>query len=186
MQASLKFGRGLIAMACAVVLFGGGAAALAFEGFEGEDYEEPAGICLRVQANPVDNVYGLSFEDGTWLINTPVFGQYFLSSYRHGEADSYFGAIGMIFRLMPHSDVAPYVGAGASYNRPWGGSSSDNSPQDDKPMAESYWGVHSEGGVRIWTSGRAHFFELFGGHTLNTSESRLSYWSVGFAYGQGW
>lgn len=154
--------------------------------FEAEDYEEEAGLCLRVQVNPADNVYGLSFEDGTWLVNTPVFGQFFLSTYRHGKADSYYGGIGMIFRIMPHWDVAPYVGAGASYNRPMGGSANTDTPREDKPMAEAYWGGHAESGIRIWTAGRAHFFEVFGGYTLNSVNSRLDYWSAGIGYGQGW
>ena len=153
--------------------------------FDPEDYEEPAGMSVSFMMNPKDGIYGLSFEDGTWLVGTPLMGQLMVSTYRHGVAESYYGGLGMIFRLMPRTRLAPYAGAGASYN--WAfGSSSNKVSSDEKPVANSYWGGHAEAGVRIWTARRDQFFELSGRQTWNLDDNRLNFWSIGISYGQGW
>ncbi len=144
--------------------------------FDPEQYEEAAGQSVTLQLG--GDVMGLSFDDGTWLRNTPVFGQYSVSFFSSDVEDAYYGGIGMIFRLMPHWDVAPFAGAGLSYNYPFiehGSSDRD---------ARSFWGRHVEGGVRVWFRERTSFLELSGRQTWTGLSGDSDFWSVGIAYGQ--
>ena len=151
-----------------------------------EDWEEPGGMSFSVQGNPDGGRYGISFEDATWLAKTPVIGQFFLNAMRHGDIDSSFGGIGMIFRVMPHWRVAPYIGAGASYNQLLDGNSetSESTPEDER--VGSTWAGHAEGGVRIGLPGLFHFLEIYGRQTWSEVEAVGAYWTAGFGYGQNW
>jgi hypothetical protein len=127
-----------------------------------EDYEEPGGMSFSIQGNSQDSICGISFEDATWLANTPLIGQFFLNTMWHDNIDATFGGVGMIFRIMPHWQLAPYVGGGASYNQLF---SSDSEKQGDPPEDEkikSTWAGHAEGGLRVWLRGKVHFVELYG------------------------
>ena len=143
-------------------------------------------MSFSVQGNPSDRICGFAFEDGTWLAGTPVMGQFFLNTLRHDRIDATFGGIGMIFRLMPHWQVAPYVGGGASFNQLF---TSNSEKQDDLPDDEkikSTWAGHAEGGVRISLPGGFHFFELYGRQSWSAVEAVGHYWTAGFGYGQNW
>ncbi len=151
-----------------------------------EDWEEPGGMSFSVQGNAEGDIYGFSFEDATWLAKTPVIGQFFLNAMWHDEIDANFGGIGMIFRVMPHWLVAPYIGAGGSYNQLFGDSSEtrDNVREDEK--VESTWAGLAEGGVRISLPGMFHFFEFYARQTWSEVEAVGDYWTAGFGYGQNW
>lgn len=150
-----------------------------------EDYEEPGGMSFSVQGNGQQGVYGLAFEDGTWLADTPVLGQFFLNAVRHDPLDATFGGVGMIFRIMPHWQVAPYAGGGASYNNLFHEKSNEaRDTSDTTSKVESHWAWHAEGGLRLWLPGNIHFFEFFGRQTWTTIDNRYNYWTAGFGYGQ--
>jgi hypothetical protein len=164
------------------------AISLAFdwENYNVEDYEEAGGMSFSVQGNSDGSIYGMSFEDATWLANTPIIGQFFLNAMWHDEIDANFGGIGMIFRIMPHWQIAPYIGGGASYNQLFGDSAEtrDNVREDEK--VESTWAAHAEGGVRVWLPGKIHFFEFYGRQTWSEVKAVGDYWTAGFGYGQNW
>jgi hypothetical protein len=149
-----------------------------------EDYEEPGGMSFSVQGNSQDSIYGISFEDGTWLANTPLIGQFFLNTIRHDNLDATFGGVGMIFRIMPHWQFAPYAGGGASYNYLFDSNSQEqnNLPEDER--LESTWAGHAEVGLRVWMPGKVSFFELYGRQTWSAVEAVGDYWTAGFGYGQ--
>jgi hypothetical protein len=172
-------------IAMAVALVGG------VQAYEREDYEEPAGQSASFQLNPVDQVYALNAEDGTWLANTPVFGQFFISFLWDGLEDNFFTGVGMMFRLMPHWDLAPFVGVGASYNHTLGESSTNSASsasadENSGTKTDYFWGLHAEGGLRYWFSSRQHFVELFARQTWNTAQNGQSYITGGIGYGQRW
>ncbi|OQA25849.1 MAG: hypothetical protein BWY59_01614 [Verrucomicrobia bacterium ADurb.Bin345] len=152
--------------------------------FDPEDYEEPGGTSVTLRMSPTDKIYGISFEDGTWLVGTPLMGQFFVSLYRSGEVDSFFGSVGMTFRLIPRWRVAPFIGGGGGYN--WAFKGVGNEQTGGEPTAKSHWSSHGEGGVRVWSASRGQFLELSGRGTRNMDDQRLNYWSVALSYGQGW
>ena len=131
-------------------------------------------------------IYGICFEDATWLANTPVIGQFFLNTLRHDEIDATFAGIGMIFRIMPHWQIAPYAGGGASYNQYFGETDEKQGdvPEDEK--IESTWAGHAEAGLRIWFPGKIQFIELYGRQSWSAVETVGNYWTAGFGYGQDW
>ncbi|MFH0953891.1 MAG: hypothetical protein V1873_06145 [Verrucomicrobiota bacterium] len=163
------------------------AALLGAFAFDAEYYEVDAGTGISVQANPEDNIYGLCVEDGTWLRDTPVFGKVFVTAFRNGPEDAWFGGIGMIFRLMPHGRLAPFVGVGASYNYPFGSGWHEDENEDEdenESEPESYWGGHAEAGLRWWFAEKTHFIELYGQQTWRLESGDGDYWVAGLAYGQ--
>lgn len=156
--------------------------------FDAEYYEIPAGMSFSIQVNPKDDVYGLNVEDATWLTDTPVLGQLFLSLLSNGIEDAWYAGIGMMFRLMPHSELAPFVGAGASYNQLVGDRSEDDDWMDETSesdsKAESYWGGHAEAGLRFWFAGQTEYIELYGRQTWTSENGDHDYWVAGLSYGQ--
>ncbi len=153
---------------CAALLLVTGAWAL-----DPELYEEDAGLSFSFQMNPVESIYGVAFEQGTWLVNTPVFGQYFLTTFYSGPEEALYGGVGLILRLMPHWNLAPFAGAGASFN--YSGWTMD---------ADNYFGGHAEGGFRLWFGDRMHFLELLGRQTFSSINRDHDYWIVSLGYGQ--
>jgi len=140
------------------------ALAVDWDNFKGEDYEEPAGASFQLLANTQDNIYGAAFGDGTWLKNTPVFGDFALSLFSNGIEDSFYSGISMTIRLMPHWRFAPFAGGGGSYNYSFSQSSEDDGTTSDikefKDQGESYWGYHAEAGIRVHTPQGRMLFEL--------------------------
>lgn len=151
-----------------------------------EDYEEPGGMSFSIQGNSQDSIYGICAEDGTWLVGTPIIGQFFLNTLWHDKIDASFGGVGMIFRIMPHWQIAPYAGGGASYNQLFNSHSEEQGdvPEDEK--ITSTWAGHAEVGLRVWMPGKFHFFELYGRETWSVCEAVGNYWTAGFGYGQNW
>ena len=158
----------------------------AFDDFDPSLYEEEAGLLFNVQVNPGDEVYGIEFSDGTWLVNTPIFGALVLNGFVNEGYDATQGGIGMIFRLMPHSDIAPFVGAGLTWNALFrdddaeAGDGEAESEDDD----DAFWGGHAEAGVRVWFAGREQFIEVFARQTWNLDIEDSDYWVGGFGFGQ--
>lgn len=159
----------------------------AFDDFDPSLYEEEAGLLFNVQVNPGDEVYGIEFSDGTWLVDTPIFGALVLNGLVNEGYDAVQGGIGMIFRVMPHTKVAPFVGGGFTFNavsrdEEEGGAydpDGDGEEEDDV-----FWAGHAEAGVRIWDAYREKFFELFVRQTWNLEWEDSDYWVGGFGFGQ--
>lgn len=145
--------------------------------FDGEDYEEDAGQCFSIHMHPGDDIYSFNAEDGTWLLNTPVFGQLFISLLSSRPEDAVYGGVGMMFRLMPHTDYAPFIGIGGSGYYPFSG--------DDN--TGGFWGTHAEAGIRAWIRERQNFVELLGRHTWRSEKAgdeADKYWQLGLGFGQ--
>ena len=151
-----------------------------------EDYEEAAGMSFSIYGNPHDSIYGIGFEDGTWLTGTPILGVFFVNTLRHDDLDATFGGAGMIFRIMPHWQFAPYAGGGASYNQLFSSNSKEQDKLPEDERIESTWAGHAEAGLRMCLPGGIHFFELYGRQTWSAAEAVGNYWTAGFAYGQSW
>jgi len=145
-----------------------------------EDFEESAGAIGCFEFNPAEDIYGISAGDGTWLTGTPVFGDFFLPVFWNGIEDALYAGVGMTIRIMPHWKFAPFAGGGASYNLSLTGT--DESEFSETPRGESYWGGHTEGGVRIQTA--RGFYEALGRFTWSSSEVEDSdYWTVRIGWG---
>jgi hypothetical protein len=155
-----------------------------------EDYEESAGGSAAFLLNPRDGIYGISVGSGTWLRNTPVFGDYFLDLFSNSIEDSWYTGAGMTLRLMPHWRLAPFVGAGGSYNYSLSNHGSNDvisAPQSALPKrGESYWGGHVETGFRFWTGGIFRLFELNARYTWSALQGERDYWQIGIATGTGY
>jgi hypothetical protein len=163
--------------------------------FDREEAEESAGSSFQFFLNPNDDIYGISFGDGTWIKGTPVFGDLFLSLFQNGIEDTWYSSIGMTIRLMPHWTVAPFVGGGGSYNYSLSNRST-NAPPPVVPPAdgqlvpvdrgESYWAGHAEAGVRVWMANRVRLLEIMGRYTWTSFEGDgRDYWMVGVSTGTG-
>lgn len=184
----MKIKRLLLVIVCMCVV--GPVIAVDWDNFKGEDYEEPAGGSFALLANPQDNIYGFSIGDGTWLKNTPVFGDYFLGFFNSKKEDAWYSDIGMTIRIMPHWQVAPFVGAGGSYNFSLSNLSGDKNsavlqPGEFKDQGDSFWGGHTEAGVRVWTSENRMLFELMGRYTWTSLEGDRNFWLAGLSVGAG-
>lgn len=152
--------------------------------FDAELYEEEAGLLFAVHVNPGDEIYGAEFADGTWLVNTPIFGALVVNAFANGRDDASHCGVGMIFRIMPHTDIAPFVGAGLTYNVLFTDDEEELDTSDEEESDDSFWGGHAEAGLRIWTSGREQFFEAFARQTWNLDIEDADYWTGGVAFGQ--
>jgi hypothetical protein len=158
---------------------------------EEEDREEYAGAVATFLSNPADGIWGLSAGWGVWIKNTPVFGDYFASLFYNGLEDSTYAGIGMTVRLMPHWSVAPFVGAGGSYNPSLNGKSGDDeaAPAAGEGgaggiLGDSYWAGHVEAGLRVGHSKWRSFFEASGRYTWTTSDGDdPAYWLIGLTWG---
>jgi hypothetical protein len=172
----------------ACVFLDSSAMAVDWENFKGEDYEEPAGGSVAVLLNPQDNIYGLAFGDGTWLKNTPVFGDFGLSMFSNGIEDSFYSGVSMTIRLMPHWRFAPFAGGGGSYNYSLSQSSEEDSTSETKEFkdqGDSYWGYHAEAGLRVRTPQGIMLFELMGRYVWTSLEEDRNYWLAGISVGAG-
>ena len=171
------------------MLFVSSAMAVDWDNFNREDYEEPAGGSFAILANPQDSIYGFTFGDGTWLKNTPVFGDYFLGLSSNGKEDAWYSNVGMTIRLMPHWRFAPFAGGGGSYNYSLSQTSRNTStlpePGKFKDQGDSYWGGHAEAGFRICSPEGRMLFEIMGRYTWTSLEGDRSYWLAGISAGAG-
>jgi hypothetical protein len=160
--------------------------------FDRESYEEPAGASFAFLLNPSDDIWGIGIGSGTWLVGTPVFGDYFVRLFYNGLEEATYSSLGMTLRLMPHWRVAPFAGFGGSYNYSMSQPEIDDREgavvvqgQDYSGLGESYWGGHVEAGVRFWSSSRRKLFELMGRYTWSSNEGEKDYWLVGIGTGVG-
>ena len=178
----------------AISLFSGSmsGASIWDDDYDREDYEEPAGASFAFLLNPSDDVWGIGIGSGTWLVDTPIFGDYFVRLFYNGLEETTYSGIGMTLRIMPHWRVAPFVGAGGSYNYAFSRSeaSSDDATlvvhgDDYSEMGHSYWGGHAEAGLRVWFNSRLQLFELMGRYTWSSNEGDRDYWLIGISTGVG-
>lgn len=177
-----------------IFLFGGKAVASSMwdNDYDREDYEEPAGASFAFLLNPSDDIWGINLGSGTWLVGTPIFGDYFARLFYNGLEQSTYSGIGMTLRIMPHWRVAPFVGAGVSYNYAFkrAEASSRNSTlivesEDTPGPGGSYWGGHAEAGMRFWFDSRLRLLEIMGRYTWSSSEGETDYWLIGISTGVG-
>ncbi len=162
------------------------------DGYDREDYEEPAGASFAFLLNPSDDIWGMAIGSGTWLVDTPVFGDYFVRLFYNGLERTTYSGIGMTLRLMPHWRVAPFVGAGGSYNYAFNRAEANSSRgsfvvegEDYSGAGSSYWGGHAEAGVRVWFGSRLQLLEVMGRYTWSSNEGDLDYWLLGISTGVG-
>ncbi len=171
--------RCLVTLMAAVALRG---SAFAWDrGFDRESYEEDAGSSFMLFFSPDEDIYGLGFGSGTWLVNTPVFGDYAVRLYHNGLEKSYYSGIGMTLRIMPRWTWAPFFGAGGGYNHSL---SQERYEDDGRPTrAASYWSGHADAGLRVWSSERSRFHEIMVRQTWNGSAADYALLLIGFGYG---
>jgi len=170
----------------AVLFFlAGQACAVDWANFKGEDYEEPAGGSFAVLLNPEDDIYGVAFGNGTWLKNTPVFGDFALSLFSNGIEDAFYSSASMTLRLMPHWRFAPFAGGGGSYNYSLSKPSEDDTTLDFEDQGDSCWGYHAEAGLRVRMPDGRMLFELMGRYVWTTLEDDRNYWLAGISIGAG-
>lgn len=149
--------------------------------FERENYEEPAGSSFSLFFNSEDDIYGIGMCDGTWLKNTPVFGNYQLSLFSNGIEDSWYSGIEMTFRLMPRWRFAPFAGAGGSYNYSFKRREHNVFLYEENTVndrGDSYWGGHVEAGFRFWMKNRVQLLEFSGRYTWSSLTGERDYWLV--------
>jgi hypothetical protein len=184
----------LVALLLAIPLLGGRLQAGSFwdDDYNREDYEEPAGPSFAFLLNPADDIWGISVGAGTWLTGTPIFGDYFARLFHNGIEEATYSGLGMTLRLMPHSTVAPFVGAGGSYNYSLTTVESHTGDttlvvhgKNYSAVGKSYWGGHVETGVRVWFSSRLQLLEVMGRYTWSGNEGDRDYWLVGISTGVG-
>ena len=141
-------------------------------------------------------MYGLSLDEGIWLKGWPVFGNLSVRLFQDGQGHSFFSGIGMTLRVMPRSAVAPFVGAGGSFNYAWSSSpgtgSSSVIPAEKiaeeaaRKDSDSYWGGHAEAGIRLWLDGKIRVVEVSGRYTWSSAGAEANYWLAGISTGFGW
>lgn len=164
--------------------------------FEPSAYEEPGGVTFSFACCPSEGVYGIGYGDGTWLVGTPVFGDYAVSLFSNGRDAFWFCGVGMTLRLLPHWRVAPFAGVGGAYNyilsSGRSGSAGDSgSSHVGSPVVEqvsrdaegSYWTGHAEVGLRIGTASGGRFLELVLRHVLPSSIHEESMTLAGLVFG---
>lgn len=164
--------------------------------FGGSTSEEPAGTSWAALVGPDAGVYGVSFSEGTRLKGTPIFGDLSISFFQNDSAESFFSSIGITIRVMPRWNLAPFVGAGGSFNYAWSsarvsGASSSIPAQvivqeAVRPESRSYWGGHAEAGARLTIESKVRMIEVFGRYTWSSSGLSGNYWLVGVSTGLGW
>jgi hypothetical protein len=158
--------------------------------YKREDHEEEAGSSFMVQFNPVNGAYGVCFGSGTWLRDTPVFGDYGLDVLHNGIGKEWYAGVSMTIRLMPHWAAAPFLGFGGSYHY---SSTHNNTNTPTASVSEepsdrggSYWAGHVETGIRFWFPNRVRLLELMGRYVwTDLSGNDRDYWLAGIATGTG-
>ncbi|MBN2302360.1 MAG: hypothetical protein JXN60_07595 [Lentisphaerae bacterium] len=155
-------------------------------GYEREDYEEDAGASFSFLMNYEDDIYAVCVGSGTWLRNTPIFGDYFVRYVANALEDAAYSGVGMTMRIMPHWTLAPFIGAGGSYNyRLSVFSAVQDEFSEQSSKGNSYWGGHVECGFRLWMDNKVRLFELLVRQTWSSNGRDHDYWLVGFATGTG-
>jgi hypothetical protein len=128
----------------------------------------------------------MSVGDGTWLKGTPVFADYQISLFSHGEEDSWYSGMGMTIRIMPHWRFAPFVGAGGSYNYSFKRREENlffYEENDIDDRGDSYWGSHAEAGFRLWMNNNIRLLEFSARYTWISLDGERDYWLAGISTG---
>lgn len=150
------------------------------------DYEEDAGISIVGFRDPAGDVYGGGFESGVWLKGTPVFGELFGHWLANRLQDGNYYSVGSSLRIMPPFVVAPFAGAGGSYN----GLTSRRSEPHPEPAGwreadRSYWQAHAEGGLRVWYGAqRDRFVEATYRYHWTDAGRDFNFGWIAFEFGQ--
>lgn len=154
--------------------------------YEREDYEESAGSSFSFLMNPDAGIYGVSMGSGTWLKNAPIFGDYFIRYLVSDIEDATYTGAGLTLRLMPRWALAPFIGAGGSYNYRLSVLSAYQEESSTlKYMGDSYWGGHVECGFRLWMVNKVQLLEFMGRYTVSSSGDGHEYWLASIATGTG-
>ncbi|MBA4387897.1 MAG: hypothetical protein C0404_07940, partial [Verrucomicrobia bacterium] len=128
--------------------------------FDRESMEEEGGDSFAFFGNTQDKIYGISFVKGTWIKDTPIMGNYFLSIYKNGKEESSYSGAGMTIRLMPRWWFSPFAGGGGGYNysisrkstketQDADAATTKGEPVEPKDRGDSHWAALAEGGFRI-------------------------------------
>ncbi len=150
--------------------------------FDPGDYEEWAGLSFEVQRNMDGDVYGFAFQSGVWLVGTPLFGEVSGGWLSNDMRDGNYSSIGFTLRIMPRTDIAPFIGAGGTYQSLLSGRS--RGEDINRESSGSYWGGHVDGGLRVWFGEARHFLQALYRHTWTDSSGDLDYSLVAAAYGR--
>ncbi len=153
------------------------------QAYDPADYEEWGGMSFAAYVDPDGDVYGGGFESGVWLKGTPVFGEISATLFKNRLQRATYYGIGFTLRLMPHTEVAPFVGAGGSYNR----IASEDRRDALDPEREAdryYWAGHAEGGVRFWFGRDRHFIEALYRQVWTETRGDFDYGLIGIEYGR--
>ena len=147
-----------------------------------EAMEEPAGSYVSVLAGP--RVGGISLGSGTWLRDTWILGDYEASTYWQSGEEALFASLGMILRVMPRWEVAPFAGVGGAYNQSISGPITGVENGVEITRGRSHWSVIGEAGVRI--TREVGFWEISGRHAmLNVEDEDSAHFYGRIAYGVG-
>jgi hypothetical protein len=112
-----------------------------------------------------------------------VFGRCFGSlSYLDQPREATLAGIGMVFRLMPHWQVAPFAGGGGGFDRLL--SQSERVETSSEVRLESFWYAQAEAGVRFWFSARTQYMEATVSQWWPDSKSVNADTFIGLTYGQ--
>ena len=164
------------------------AAPIAAKEFDVTAIEESAGGSGLFLLNPEDGIYGISMNRGTYIKNTPIFGDYFSTIMKNDKEDTTYAGLGMTIRIMPHWKFAPFFGIGASYNYSIGYDVDEPQFNDDgSPAPEdrgaTYWGGHGEIGVRFEIPNKRRFIEILGRYNATDLDGDdRDYWYAGIGW----
>ena len=154
---------------------------------DADEIEEPGGEGFTVLLNPDAGVYGVSGNSATWIRGAPVFGDYFVALFWNDIEEAFYAGVGLTVRAMPRWRVAPFLGAGGSYNHSFT-VAADEDPADENFLdsrGSSYWGGHVETGVRFGSEGVFQYLEVLLRYTWSTLDGDRDYWLLGVGSGSG-
>ena len=131
-------------------------------------------VNLTFCCNPQDGFYGGGSGWGAWMKDSPLYGDYFLSVFHNGLEHSMYAGCGATVRLMPHWFVAPFVGAGGSFNTALG-------KKNDliAGLRDYYCGGHVESGLRVALPQTRYSCLVSGRYTWSTAGRDQDYWLIG-------
>jgi hypothetical protein len=153
-------------------------AAWDWDDLDGESLEEPGGAWFAFEFGPMDSVYGVTGGDSTWIVDTPIMGDFYATTFYNNEEKAIYVGAGLSLRLMPRWKVAPFVGGGGSFNlSAFKTEDEERINRDGKKVntGENYWAGHAESGVRFEVD--SGFYELMVRYTWSGSDLDDSdYW----------
>ena len=146
-----------------------------------DEYTTTSTGLLRLELNPSDEVYGISFGGGRHLPRIPLAYDVFARVLENDVEDAgYVGGGGTLW-LIQRKPVAPFLGAGGSYNYSLKSRTRDSGGLSSR--GDSYWGTHVEAGLRLWPDRSIRVFEVLGRYTWSSEQGDRDYWLFGIGLG---